>query len=285
MSCARCREMRVGRPTMRSLGGRLRLSRRKRPSVRARCDPAGCGYPARPATARSISAPAWVRPGWRSRCASTVTVTLVEIDPELAGMAAENVLRNGLGLAARASVLDVAAPAGAFAAAGLRSRLGRSGHDESAVQRSGAAANLARSRRRFAHARRRGALTDWVAQRPAAALHRHADDDLACRRARRSAERARTAVRRGSRCFPCTSRRGRAGDPRFWCGRPRERRATCAAARLWFSTIGRAADGRGRSGAARGRGFAAGRNLKSPSSNSRIAPVRIVRPCARGKRA
>jgi tRNA1(Val) A37 N6-methylase TrmN6 len=45
------------------------------------------------------------------------TVTLVEIDPGLAALAAENAQRNGL--AARALTLDVRAPARAFAAAGL----------------------------------------------------------------------------------------------------------------------------------------------------------------------
>ncbi len=48
-----------------------------------------------------------------------VTVTLVEIDPALAAIAAENIVRNGLAGRARAVVLDVRAPADAFAAAGL----------------------------------------------------------------------------------------------------------------------------------------------------------------------
>src|SRR5947208_10037864 len=48
-----------------------------------------------------------------------VSVTLVEVDPQLAEIAAENILRNGLGGRARAVVLDVAAPSDAFAAAGL----------------------------------------------------------------------------------------------------------------------------------------------------------------------
>jgi tRNA1(Val) A37 N6-methylase TrmN6 len=48
-----------------------------------------------------------------------LTVTLVEIDPALAALAGENAARNGLGERARAVCLDVAAPAGAFAAAGL----------------------------------------------------------------------------------------------------------------------------------------------------------------------
>jgi tRNA1(Val) A37 N6-methylase TrmN6 len=48
-----------------------------------------------------------------------VSVTLVEIDPALAEIAAENILRNGLTARARVVVLDVASPADAFAAAGL----------------------------------------------------------------------------------------------------------------------------------------------------------------------
>jgi tRNA1(Val) A37 N6-methylase TrmN6 len=46
-------------------------------------------------------------------------VTLVEIDPELAGLAAENIARNGLEQRVRAVVLDATAPAEAFTAAGL----------------------------------------------------------------------------------------------------------------------------------------------------------------------
>ena len=50
---------------------------------------------------------------------SDATVTLVEIDPELAEIAAENITRNGLDARANAVALDVAASADAFAAAGL----------------------------------------------------------------------------------------------------------------------------------------------------------------------
>ena len=46
-------------------------------------------------------------------------MTLVEIDPELAALAAENAELNGLAARVRAVVLDAAAPARAFAAAGL----------------------------------------------------------------------------------------------------------------------------------------------------------------------
>jgi tRNA1(Val) A37 N6-methylase TrmN6 len=46
-------------------------------------------------------------------------VTLVEIDPALAALAAENAERNGLAARVRAASLDVTAPATAFAAAGI----------------------------------------------------------------------------------------------------------------------------------------------------------------------
>jgi tRNA1(Val) A37 N6-methylase TrmN6 len=48
-----------------------------------------------------------------------VEVTLVEIDQELAGIAAENIARNGLDRRVRAVTLDVTAPADEFAARGI----------------------------------------------------------------------------------------------------------------------------------------------------------------------
>jgi len=48
-----------------------------------------------------------------------VTVTLVDVDPELAALAQENAVRNGLAERVRAVCLDVAATAAQFAAAGL----------------------------------------------------------------------------------------------------------------------------------------------------------------------
>ena len=48
-------------------------------------------------------------------------VTLLEVDPALAALAAENAQRNGLAGRVRAVALDVAAPARAFGAAGLAS--------------------------------------------------------------------------------------------------------------------------------------------------------------------
>ena len=53
-----------------------------------------------------------------ARVADT-TVTLVEIDPKLAALAGENAQLNRMAARVRAVALDVAAPARAFAAAGL----------------------------------------------------------------------------------------------------------------------------------------------------------------------
>jgi len=55
---------------------------------------------------------------WR---VARLAVTLVEIDPALAALAADNAARNRLSPRVRAICLDVAAPAAAFAAAGLGS--------------------------------------------------------------------------------------------------------------------------------------------------------------------
>jgi tRNA1(Val) A37 N6-methylase TrmN6 len=56
-----------------------------------------------------------------ARRVAGVAVTLVEIEPALAALARENAARNGLAERVRAVCLDVAAPAAAFAAAGLSS--------------------------------------------------------------------------------------------------------------------------------------------------------------------
>jgi tRNA1(Val) A37 N6-methylase TrmN6 len=48
-----------------------------------------------------------------------VTVTLAEIDPDLAALSEENAKRNGLAARVRTVVLDVTAPAQTFTAAGL----------------------------------------------------------------------------------------------------------------------------------------------------------------------
>ena len=91
-----------------------------------------------------------------------LTVTLVEIDADLAALAAENARRNGLATRVNAVTLDVAAPLHAFAAAGLsrgcaeRVLMNPPFHDE-------ARANVSPDpRRRLAHAAPREAIGAWV---------------------------------------------------------------------------------------------------------------------------
>ena len=63
-----------------------------------------------------------------------LTVTLVEIDPELAALATTNAERNGLAARVRCLALDAAAPARDLAAAGLAPEIGSARADESAIQ-------------------------------------------------------------------------------------------------------------------------------------------------------
>lgn len=89
-------------------------------------------------------------------------VTLVEVDAQLASLAMENVRRNGLALRVSTALLDVAAPAGAFAVAGLPPEsaervLMNPPFNDPQRQRTSPD-----RRRRFAHSLPGGALTDWV---------------------------------------------------------------------------------------------------------------------------
>jgi tRNA1(Val) A37 N6-methylase TrmN6 len=90
-------------------------------------------------------------------------VTLVEVDPRLAALARENAARNGLAERVDAVVLDVAAPAEEFAAAGLLAEccdivmMNPPFHDAGKLQASPDAC------RRKAHEIEAGKLTDWVA--------------------------------------------------------------------------------------------------------------------------
>jgi tRNA1(Val) A37 N6-methylase TrmN6 len=92
-----------------------------------------------------------------------VRVTLVEIDARLAALADENAARNGLAGRVDAVALDVAAPAEAFAAAGLGAEscdivmMNPPFHDAGKLQASPDAC------RRRAHEIEAGKLTDWVA--------------------------------------------------------------------------------------------------------------------------
>ena len=92
-----------------------------------------------------------------------IAVTLVEIDPTLAEIAAGNILRNGLDGRARAVTLDVTGPSDSFAAAGL----GPGSIDR--VLMNPPLNNPARQNvspdvgRRMAHAAPPASLSDWVA--------------------------------------------------------------------------------------------------------------------------
>jgi tRNA1(Val) A37 N6-methylase TrmN6 len=90
-------------------------------------------------------------------------VTLVEIDARVAALAAENAARNGLAERVDAVALDIAAPADAFAAAGLPAgscdivMMNPPFHDAGKLQASPDAC------RRQAHEIEAANLTDWVA--------------------------------------------------------------------------------------------------------------------------
>ena len=91
-----------------------------------------------------------------------VSVRLVEIDAELADLAARNAARNGVASRVTAHALDVAAPLADFAAAGLaaatadRVLMNPPFHDADRVQASPDA------RRRIAHLAPAGALAMWI---------------------------------------------------------------------------------------------------------------------------
>jgi tRNA1(Val) A37 N6-methylase TrmN6 len=94
---------------------------------------------------------------------SDVAVTLVEIDPELAEIAAENIARNGLDARANAVTLDITASAEAFAAAGLDS--GSADHVlMNPPFNSPDKLNVSPDPdRRSAHVALAASLTDWIA--------------------------------------------------------------------------------------------------------------------------
>jgi tRNA1(Val) A37 N6-methylase TrmN6 len=89
-------------------------------------------------------------------------IALVEVDPVLAGLAAENARLNGLETRVSSMVLDVAAPAHAFAAAGLAPEtaarvLMNPPFNDPARQRASVD-----PQRRLAHVRSGGTLPAWV---------------------------------------------------------------------------------------------------------------------------
>jgi tRNA1(Val) A37 N6-methylase TrmN6 len=94
--------------------------------------------------------------------ASDIGVTLVEIDPDLAALAAENAKLNGLAARVKSIALDAVAPARAFAAAGLAPEsvarvLMNPPFNDPVRQKSSPD-----RRRRLAHAAPREALAAWI---------------------------------------------------------------------------------------------------------------------------
>ena len=91
-----------------------------------------------------------------------VSVTLVEIDPELVGIAAENIMRNGLDERVRAVMLDVGGPSDAFAAV----RLGPGSADRVLMNppfNDPTRQNLSPdAERRTAHAAPKALLAQWI---------------------------------------------------------------------------------------------------------------------------
>lgn len=98
---------------------------------------------------------AWRVPG--------VAVTLVEIDEDLAALAAENARRNGLADRVNAVALEVGAPARAFAAAGLAEGCARRVLMNPPFHDEGRANVSPDPRRRLAHAASPAAISVWVA--------------------------------------------------------------------------------------------------------------------------
>jgi tRNA1(Val) A37 N6-methylase TrmN6 len=92
-----------------------------------------------------------------------VNVTLVELDPDLVAIAADNILRNGLAGRVRAVALDVAAPADEFAARGLAP--GSADHVlmNPPFNDPGRQNVSPDPDRRAAHVAAAASLTDWVA--------------------------------------------------------------------------------------------------------------------------
>lgn len=146
------------------LGGRLRLMQPKRGHrvghdaiLLAAASPARAGE-------RAVDLGAGVGAAGLALAARVegVVVTLVEIDAELAALAAANAERNGLAARVRTAVLDLAAPARAFAAAGLAPEsvaraLMNPPFNDPVRQRASPD-----RRRRLAHAGARGTLGAWI---------------------------------------------------------------------------------------------------------------------------
>jgi tRNA1(Val) A37 N6-methylase TrmN6 len=97
-----------------------------------------------------------------ARRVAGLTVRLVEIDPELAGLAAGNAARNGLAERVTAHALDVAAPPAAFAAAGLTAECADRVLMNPPFHEAGRAQPSPDARRRVAHVAPTGSLSSWL---------------------------------------------------------------------------------------------------------------------------
>ena len=97
-----------------------------------------------------------------ARRVDEITVKLVEIDPELAAIAAENVRLNGLEEWVKVVVLDVGAPARAHAAAGLRPESAARVLMNPPFQDSTRQRVSPERRRRLAHAASSETLVLWI---------------------------------------------------------------------------------------------------------------------------
>src|SRR5262249_40292277 len=91
-----------------------------------------------------------------------LTVMLIEIDPKLAALADANARLNGFGERVRAVALDAAAPARAFAAAGLRAESFTRVLMNPPFNDPGRQRVSPERARRLAHAAPRTTLVDWT---------------------------------------------------------------------------------------------------------------------------
>jgi tRNA1(Val) A37 N6-methylase TrmN6 len=97
-----------------------------------------------------------------ARRVADVAVRLVEIDPELAGLARDNATRNGLGDRVTAHALDVAAPLADFAALGLAPASADRVLMNPPFHEAGRAQASPDARRRAAHVAPPGDLAVWL---------------------------------------------------------------------------------------------------------------------------
>ena len=194
------------------LGGRLICASRARPSRRPRRHPAGCGVFGAAARAPiELGAGVGAAGLAVAHRVDDLAVTLVELDPALVALARDNAEHNGAERA-RAVCLDVAAPADAFAAAGLPA-----GAADHVLMNPpfNAAHNPSPDRsRRLAYVAAHDTLVPLDRSRSAASASGGCCHvDMAGGRSRRRARRSRRQLRRRHRLAGSPEAR-RAGNPR-----------------------------------------------------------------------